>query len=329
MLSVSPAYAQMSRETFHAAASSLKNRTNLAARHLDSFTCITFFLSCLFVIDLIATHCNHRSEIVARHPCRNAKRSDNLNPGGKLTSKQRKGRSRKQDDWVSVIDEVRPYLVRIMTPEGSGTGFFFTHNRSNSLVAIATAAHVVNRADWWKQPVRIVHETTGNVVFLPEEKRVILVDPKRDAASVIFSRDALGIPEETLPLSGEGKHIRVGSEIGWLGYPAIPRASLCFFVGRLSCWLAQDDTYLVDGVAINGVSGGPVFMRYQDGGTRFIGVVTAYYPNRSTGVSLPGLSEVLDVSHFHQTIKTFRNIDEAREKSPANPSPTDGRDQAN
>ena len=77
--------------------------------------------------------------------------------------------------------------------------------------------------------------------------------------------------------------------------------------------MRQDDSYLIDGVAINGVSGGPVFVS-QKGLPELIGSVSAYILNRQQGDTLPGLLRAQDVSPFYQTINTFRSFDEAQEK---------------
>ena len=59
--------------------------------------------------------------------------------------------------------------------------------------------------------------------------------------------------------ASQGKFLRVGNEIGWLGFPAVETTSLCFFGGRISAWNDTAKFYFVDGVAIHGVSGGPAF----------------------------------------------------------------------
>jgi hypothetical protein len=71
--------------------------------------------------------------------------------------------------------------------------------------------------------------------------------------------------------------------------------------------------YLVDGVAINGVSGGPAFHL----GEHFpiiIGVVSAYIANRVTGETLPGMCVVGDVTRFHEVINHFKSMEEAKKK---------------
>ena len=87
--------------------------------------------------------------------------------------------------------------------------------------------------------------------------------------------------------------------------------NLCFFSGRVSCAIESESAYLVDGVAINGVSGGPTLWLGHDN-FLCIGVVSAYIPNRATGEPLPGLAVVREITQFHEVIKNLKSLDDAR-----------------
>ena len=86
---------------------------------------------------------------------------------------------------------------------------------------------------------------------------------------------------------------------------------LCFFTGHVSSWLANEESYLIDGVAINGVSGGPAFSNDPE----FCGVVTAYIPNRATGESLPGVCLVRDVAPYEAKLNELQSLEEAQSES--------------
>jgi hypothetical protein len=88
---------------------------------------------------------------------------------------------------------------------------------------------------------------------------------------------------------------------------------LCFFTGSISAFLRSEDCYLIDGVAINGVSGGPVFADDKEL-PEIIGTVSAYMPNRVGDATLPGLLRAQDISAYQETISRIRTLDEAREK---------------
>jgi hypothetical protein len=244
-----------------------------------------------------------------------------------------------QIPWSRAVEIIEQHVVRISTPQGSGSGFMISNARVTAICAIATAAHVVDHAHYWEEPIRIDHASSGKSVVIRRDERAIRLDINRDTAAILFNRGELPFPPEPLGLAPKGMFLKVGNEIGWLGFPAIPAASLCFFSGRVSAWLQSQSAYLVDGVAINGVSGGPAFhlLPYEPpaGGERLVaviggdeppagdqrlvavvGVVSAYVPNRATGEVLPGLSVVRDVSQFHELAPTFASLDQARQAEP-------------
>jgi hypothetical protein len=189
---------------------------------------------------------------------------------------------------------------------------------------IATAAHVVDHAHYWEEPIRIEHVESGKSRVIRREDRAVFLDPTRDTAAVLFNRGELPFPPDPFPLVPKDMFLKVGNEVGWLGFPAIPSANLCFFSGSVSAYLLDQKAYLVDGVTINGVSGGPAFHLGDEGGAPVYvaGVVSAYVPNRATGEVLPGLSVVRDVSQFHELAPAFASLDQAREAEPPAELPT-------
>jgi hypothetical protein len=219
--------------------------------------------------------------------------------------------------WQEAIENITPYVVKILTPYGSGTGFMISHGKNKNICGIATASHVVEQAHYWEQPIRIIHQKSGQSILLRSYQRAIVTEDKFDSAAIIFNREQspIPLPIENLHLIEEGRFLKLGNEIGWLGFPALLNTdNLCFFSGRVSCWLQSDHAYLVDGVAINGVSGGPAFHSGLDDRIRVIGIVSAYIPNRATGESQPGLSVIRDVTQFQDLIPTLKTLDEAKEE---------------
>lgn len=227
--------------------------------------------------------------------------------------------------WSQAVELIGPHVVRISTPQGSGTGFLISNGHNNAVCGIATAAHVVDHAHYWEQPFRIDHVNSGRSIVVRRQERAVLLDAGRDTAAILFNRGDIPFPANPFPLSPKDKFLKVGNKIGWLGFPAIPAADLCFFSGDISAWIQSQAAYLVDGVAINGVSGGPAFhvLNIDGNGTVVIvGVVSAYIANRATGDVLPGLSVVRDVSQFHELAPTFASLDQARKaEPPANAPP--------
>jgi hypothetical protein len=198
-------------------------------------------------------------------------------------------------NWDKAIATVRPHVVKIATPAGYGTGFLAFSNHDQTWCGIATAAHVVKHADEWQEPIRI--RNPASFRFLKFEERVIF-------------------PETPIALMPVDQPCGIGIDLGWLGYPAIEPDTLCFFAGVVSARLEVTKAYLVDGVSIHGISGGPVFHcpSPTSDDVQVIGCVSAYHANRATGEALPGLIRAQDVSHFHQIAGQIRSIDEANVK---------------
>ncbi|MEW8203923.1 MAG: serine protease [Candidatus Thiodiazotropha endolucinida] len=213
--------------------------------------------------------------------------------------------------WHEAINKVEPCIFRIFTPGGSGSGYLISASETTGIVAIATALHVIEHANIWDEPIRVQHYQSGKIFLLKPEERAIHIDTNQDTAVIIFEVSEFDIPNQIPNLFEPEKILKRGVEVGWLGFPAVSAGALCFFSGRVSAQIENETAYLVDGVAINGVSGGPaLWLGYDD--FNYIGVVSAYIPNRSTGEVLPGLSVIQDVSQFHDITNRIRSIDEAK-----------------
>lgn len=232
--------------------------------------------------------------------------------------------------WSQAVEILEPHVVRIATPRGSGTGFLISNSQKTGVCGIATAAHVVDHAHYWEEPIRVDHASTGKSLVIRHDERAIFLDTGRDTAAVLFNRVDLPLPAGPFPMVPKDNLVKVGVKIGWLGFPAIPAANLCFFEGVVSAFVRSQSAYLVDGVAINGVSGGPAFhLSGAKSPPLFVmGVVSAYVPNRATGELLPGLSVVRPIQQFHELAPTFASLDKAKEAVPPAepPSPKPGGD---
>lgn len=222
-------------------------------------------------------------------------------------------------EWWQAVEVVTPYVVQISTPRGSGSGFLISRSNTTPLRAVATAAHVVNDSHWWEEPIRLYHPTSGKTHILRQAERSIVFEHEMDTAAILFDGDDLPLPLNPLDMISEGGYLKVGNEIGWLGFPAVSPLDLCFFTGRVSSWNDNLMTYLIDGVAINGVSGGPAVAIIGGNDIVLIGVVSAYIPNRATGEVLPGLSLVRDVAQFQELAKHVQTLDQASKGQTAQP----------
>ena len=225
--------------------------------------------------------------------------------------------------WYQAVDLVRPFVVKISHPLGTGTGFLFAYSADKDTCGVATAAHVVAHAHDWRQPIRLSHLLSGEEVFLSFDERGIILDNELDTAAIVFSASSIPFPKQLLQLSPEGKHLKQGADLGWVGFPAVSPQNLCFFSGHVSAYLTEEEYYLVDGVVINGVSGGPAFTTGPAKSVTLAGIITAYMPNWATSGPLPGLGKVSDVSHLQGVVGAFKSVDEAkRRQSPPGSSGT-------
>jgi S1-C subfamily serine protease len=209
--------------------------------------------------------------------------------------------------WHEAVGKVAPYVVKIETPSGHGTGYLCLYTKKG-LAGIATADHVVADVHYWQQPLRIIQTGKGASVLLKHEQRAIFSGPRNDSAVVLF-KSTLDLPETPLPLIASDKRMKIGVELGWLGYPSVAESQLCFFTGTVSAH--QKNAYFIDGVAIDGVSGGPVFDASGEL-AQIVGTISAYHYNVTGSSALPGLSFAQDVTHLHETISKFGTLDEAR-----------------
>ena len=218
-------------------------------------------------------------------------------------------------NWDQIVTKVTPHIVKIETQAGYGTGFLSLYNETKTLCGVATASHVVEDAANWQQPIRILHHTSNETIFLPDSDRFIIKNPKTDSAVILFAKGKFSFPEDPIPLFPSDSILDIGVEVAWLGFPAVSHDNLCFFSGNISAKQEKRNAYLIDGVAINGVSGGPVLYATSVEGIQIVGTVSAYHANRrATGEVLPGLLIAQDVSHFHDVASRVQSIDDANKK---------------
>ena len=195
-----------------------------------------------------------------------------------------------QVDWAELIRSVEPLVYRVHAGASVGTAFVVGVSRSDGgrHTLLVTALHVVEDVLGNDKPLDLVRPdgtlisklTVGPVKIYP-------VGPREcDSALIeLATRDPLVTADALFPMPLETMLPR-GEDLGWLGFPGIVFPELCFFRGVVSGHLERPPIYLVDGVAINGVSGGPAFSRNG----LVVGLVSAYLPNQvAPGRTLPGL----------------------------------------
>ena len=215
-------------------------------------------------------------------------------------------------DWSAIADLVRPQVLRIDQGVGSDWGTGFTHfGSSGGTRSVLTAHHVITEVG--NKPFRIWQGSRAHE-FSPSEENVLFVHsnemPRLDVISVTVINHGLIMPKVHVIDPSERDQVRVGTEVGWFGFPKLDKvdAGLCFFCGRISNAETHKRIYLIDGISVPGCSGGPVFMPLADGTIRIIGVLSEYLPHTVKGrgdTLLPGLVAAVDVSRYKHLETTF------------------------
>lgn len=208
--------------------------------------------------------------------------------------------------WVRIANTIRDCVVLIETPSVRGTGFVVKPLPGSKHQAVITAHHVIDHALNWREPIKIRHFPSNKQAFLSINAYEITPNPTRDQALIQFSAKELPLPRNDVEILMADTRLNEGVHIGWLGFPVVAPLNLCFFAGHISTWLDHEEAYLVDGVAINGVSGGPAFYEDEGGKIWIIGLITEYRPNLANGNILPGVSLIRSTNPLMQFYKTLQ-----------------------
>ena len=180
--------------------------------------------------------------------------------------------------WHEVVDRASKCVFRLHAGSASGTAFVIALGRppqgADCYATLATAWHVLEDLPGTSDDLELV-SVDGKTVFSSAADRIgfyPLGDPRYDTGLVVVRTGEVLVEErELLPLLPAESQLARGAEIGWLGFPGIAEPEICFCHGYVSGYLNDPPTYLIDGVAINGVSGGPAL----DSRAHVIGLVSA------------------------------------------------------
>ena len=216
-----------------------------------------------------------------------------------------------ETSWDSYYKLISPFVIKIVTNKGTGTGLIAWGDDTH--IHIVTALHVVHNCFFY------------GICFYDERyftcpaKDVLIraVKPSIDLAILSIPQKVIpfndvSVGDLPFPVPAIDDRIDIGTTVGWIGYPGI-FASLTakpgFFSGSIS-GIGEDNSYLIDGTAISGVSGGPVISitRGPDNtiGPVIIGIITAYLynvvstPNQDQ-ITLPGVAVALNFKPFIQS----------------------------
>ncbi len=202
--------------------------------------------------------------------------------------------------WDEIVDRASKSVFRMYAGSSAGTAFLvalgYDSRSGDCFATFATAWHVFKSLPGTSDELEII-SVDRQTIFSSAATQIgfyPLGDTRYDTGLVVArTRLPLVQENELLPLFPADSMLARGAEVGWLGFPGITEPELCFFQGHVSGYLSDPPLYLIDGVAINGVSGGPVF----DKTGAIIGLVSAYLPNRiNPNTTLPGLMSVVPIN---------------------------------
>ena len=211
--------------------------------------------------------------------------------------------------WREAVEAIEPSVIRVLTPYGSGSGFLAARSREGNLVGIATAARVIAAAHFSQQTIRLQYGGSTNKLPLSPADRAVLLDPGQDTAVIVAPGSTVPLPDLALPIAPGQAPLKPGTDIAWMGYPSIPDSGLCCFGGEVTGWIRG--CYLVSGIPISGMVGGPAFY-LGAAGPVLLGVMTLYAASGVTEASVAGLSAVRVISAWHDLVDQLRSLDEAK-----------------
>jgi hypothetical protein len=211
--------------------------------------------------------------------------------------------------WTDVVDRASNSIFRVYAGSSAGTGFVIglgsDRQTGDNYAMLATAWHVLKDLSGTPDDITIV-SANKQEVFSSSATEIgfyRLGDARYDMGLILVKTDDLLIKQfELLPLYPYDSILARGSKICWLGFPGIVEPELCFFHGYISGYVNDPLGYLVDGVAINGVSGGPAL----DERAHVIGLVSAYLPNRVDRVTtLPGMMLLMPIAAIRYWMEEY------------------------
>jgi hypothetical protein len=213
----------------------------------------------------------------------------------------------KTNGWVEAAKILVPHMVKLEIPNSQGSGFFIavaTEGKAKCAV-IATAAHVIGHACKWSEPI-IVTGYKRTVTLMPDQY-LTQINESLDLAILEVPWDAVDFPAIPLPTTNPKDEFPAGYPVAWCGFPNMANDINCLFSGHISASVVSAGDYLVDGVVIHGVSGGPAFI-CDNGHVTIIGLLSQYLPNRETGESLPGLGVIKRINPLAEYFDDHKKV---------------------
>jgi len=192
-------------------------------------------------------------------------------------------------NWWDIAEALARQTFQVQRANCCGTAFLVSQgieeNSPHRHYCFATAWHVIDD----------VLEDDRFVLFRSQDKLAIDVDTDRVMTArlgppsfdlgFVFLRtvDNLLSPEDMMPIRGK-TFPSLGEDLGWYGYPGSLKHEPMFCRGTLPCLKTNPHSYLINGVAYPGMSGGPVSHQYG----WVVGVVSEWWEDGNLP-QIPGM----------------------------------------
>ncbi len=219
------------------------------------------------------------------------------------------------------VECVTEITVKIDTNAGHGTGFVYRVDDHAAL--IVTAAHVLADVKSGESSITLSNGRWLPSITLEKSEWKIIKDTTLERGDTIILSVKPGIFAKLRKIGVEigpsANIFEIGEEVGWAGFPTTHPDTLCFFSGHISaCTGDPHSRYLVDGVAVPGVSGGPLFpLRFSGGNTWIIliGAVSCFhrfylprYSNNKGEDAFPALMQAERLDQMGDFIAEFDRL---------------------
>ena len=201
-------------------------------------------------------------------------------------------------DEISRLTEKVVFLVELGTTTGTcfAVSISPAKNKKNKIYTFATAWHVIEKLTHSNKPIKLTTADKSKAYEIMHDRYEIFREGPKELDTGIIEVETempLVSKKNLLPMLDFDELLPRGSEIAAVGFPGLANEEFCFFRGVVSGYGKRPPSYLVDGVVLNGVSGGPAV----DQRARIIGLVSSYLPNRiDRNTTLPGLTTLIPIS---------------------------------
>ncbi len=193
-------------------------------------------------------------------------------------------------DWWDIAEELARQTFQVQRVNCCGTAFVVSQaiepNSAHRHYCFATAWHVIDTVLSDDQFVLFRSQDKVAIDVNTEMIQIARLGPPSFDLGLLTLRtvDGLVLPEQMMPVRGCKTFPSLGEDLGWFGYPGSLGNEPMFCRGTLACFKTNPHSYLINGVAYPGMSGGAVVDQYG----WVVGVVSEWWEDGNLP-QIPGM----------------------------------------